>query len=166
MNMKWIGLAALVVALPVGAEMYKWMDADGKVHYSDRQPPTHAKRQETIRVSPRPNPIPAAPTPGATGVEGEQGAAPTGPKSVADQEMEFRKRRVEAAEAEAKRQKDAQAASDKQRNCEHAKARVAALEKGGRVTRLDASGEQVFLNDAEIGQALVEARKTADSWCS
>jgi 23S rRNA pseudoU1915 N3-methylase RlmH len=79
--------------------------------------------------------------------------------------MEFRKRRVEAAEAEVKRQKEAQAAADKQRHCTNAKNNLAALERGGRVTRTDASGEQVFLSDAEMAAELPNARQTADSWC-
>lgn len=163
--MKWtLGLAVLMLALPVHAELYKWVDADGKVHYSDRQPPAAAKKQETLRTTAA-RPL-VAPSPAPAGTPEAEKAPAAGPKTIAEQEMEFRKRRLEAAEAEAKKQKEAQAAADKQRNCTQSKARVAALQKGGRVTRLDAAGEQVFLDDAEIGQALVEARKTADSWCN
>ena len=79
--------------------------------------------------------------------------------------MEFRKRRVEAAEQEAKRQKDAQAAAEKQRNCSNARNNLAALERGGRITRTDTSGEQVFLSDAEIAAELPNARRVADTWC-
>ena len=79
--------------------------------------------------------------------------------------MEFRKRRLEAAEAEAKRQQDAQAAEEKKRNCAQATNRIAALETGGRVTKYGPNGETVYLSDGEIGRELGEARKIADSWC-
>ena len=55
--------------------------------------------------------------------------------------MEFRKRRLEAAEAEAKRQQEAQAAEEKKRNCAQATNRLAALEAGGRITKYGPNGE-------------------------
>jgi hypothetical protein len=143
--------------------MYKWVDANGKVHYSDQPPPiTGVKQQSTLQ-----KPRAAAPAAPAQPAEGTQAAAaPSRAKSPAEQEMEFRKRRLEAAEAEAKRQQEAQAKQEKQRNCEQAKARVAMLQTGGRITRAAPNGEQVYLDDAEIASSLVEARKTADSWCN
>jgi hypothetical protein len=79
--------------------------------------------------------------------------------------MEFRKRRLEAAEAEAKAQKDAQAAAEKKRTCDQATAQVTALERGGRVTTPGPNGEQNYLNDQEIASALAEARKAQATWC-
>ncbi|MCW5622473.1 MAG: DUF4124 domain-containing protein [Burkholderiales bacterium] len=152
----------LVAALPVmGGQLYKWVDADGKVHYSDQPPPGNVRMQETLRPSGTPVRADAAP-----GADGQPAAAPsTGAKTMAEQEMEFRKRRVEAAEAEAKRQKEEQAAAEKQRNCTQARNQLAALERGGRITRTDANGEQIFLNDAEIAAEIPNARQVADSWC-
>ena len=88
--------------------MYKWVDADGKVHYSDQAPPEGAKQQETVKVKTLHRP--AAPAPQPDG----KGAAPKA-KTAADQDMDFRKRRLAAAEADAKRQQDADAAADKAR---------------------------------------------------
>lgn len=156
------GLATLLAALPAAADLYKWVDADGKVHYSDQQPPATVKKHETVKAI---RPVAATPSVAPGSTDAVPGAN-NGPKSYVEQDMEFRKRRLEAAEAEAKNQKDAQAAAEKQRNCAQSKGRVASLEKGGRITRTDASGEQVYLDDAQIGQALAEARKIAASWCN
>jgi hypothetical protein len=167
MNRSFIVLAAcLLPALPAGAQMYKWTDADGKVHYSDQPPPDSAKQSSTL-AKPRPAAPAAAP---ATPAEGKPDAASkpdtaSKPRSVAEQEMEFRKRRLEKAEADAKRQKEAEQAKEKQRNCEVAKQRVAQLQAGGRITKSAPNGEHVFMEDAEIARELVDARKTADSWC-
>ena len=45
-----LALAALLLALPATAQVYKWTDPSGKVHYGDR-PPDDAKKQELrIRI--------------------------------------------------------------------------------------------------------------------
>lgn len=151
--------AALLVVAPLSAagQLYKWVDAEGNVTYSDKPPPTRGVTQQKTL------PKPAAVTP-AQGAA--QGTAPSGAKSVAEQEMEFRKRRLEAAEAEAKRQQQSDEEAKKRANCEQAKARVAMLQAGGRITRASPSGEAIYMDDAEIARELVEARKVADSWCS
>ena len=155
-----VALGLLALAVPASADLYKWVDAEGKVHYSDQPPPPNAKPQKAP-AAPR-TPAPAA----APAAEGKAAAAPaTGPKTAAEQEMEFRKRRVEAAEAEAKRQQEAQAAAEKQRNCQQAMNRVAVLQTGGRITKAGPNGEQTYLGDSEIASELVEARRVADSWC-
>jgi hypothetical protein len=155
-------VAAILLAVPFGAsaQLYKWVDAEGNVHYSDQPPPSQGVKQQRTMPKPRA----AAPAAQAPSGDGTQSAA-NRPKTPAEQEMEFRKRRLEAAEAEAKRQQEAEAAKEKQRNCDHAKARVAMLQQGGRITRASASGEQVYMEDAEIARELVDARKIADTWC-
>jgi hypothetical protein len=157
---RYLTLALCLLALPAAAELYKWTDENGKVHYSDQPPPANVKKSETITA---PKPQVAAPPPAATA----PGAKPAtgGPKTAAEQEMEFRKRRLEAAEAEAKAQKDAQAAAEKKRTCDQATAQVTALERGGRVTTPGPNGEQNYLNDQEIASALAEARKAQATWC-
>lgn len=52
---RWISLlVAVVMALPAGAELYKWTDADGKVHYTDTPPPANAKKSERKKLSDKP----------------------------------------------------------------------------------------------------------------
>ena len=153
----FITLALLLAILPAWGVMYKWVDADGKVHYSDQAPPEGAKHQETVKVKPPP---PAAPAPQPDG----KGATPRA-KTAADQDMDFRKRRLAAAEADAKRQQDADAAADKAKKCEQANGRVAALQYNGRITKYGPNGEQIYMNDDEIAKEIVDARKAADSWC-
>jgi hypothetical protein len=52
--------AMLAVALPAGAELYKWVDADGNVHYTDTPPPTGAKKSERKKLTDKPS-APAVP---------------------------------------------------------------------------------------------------------
>lgn len=47
----WMLLIMLISsAAPASAETYKWMDADGKIHYSDHPPPPDARNIETKQL--------------------------------------------------------------------------------------------------------------------
>ena len=145
-----------LLALPALGELYKWTDAQGKVHYSDQPPPPEVK--QPITVKPR---SPAA----ATAAPDAAGTPKAAPKSVVEQDAEFNRRRVEAAEREAAEKKAAKEAAEKKKNCEQAKAQLARVQSGARITRYNEKGETVYLNDAEIEQEAARARQVADSWC-
>jgi len=153
--LRFVPLALCVLALPAWAEMYKWTDENGGVHYSDQPPPPNVRKSEALKAHTLAHHS-ASPS-------GEKPAAAQ--KTAAELEMEFRKRRLEAAEAEAKAAKDAKAEEEKKQNCKRATGQVAAMQNGGRVTRYGPNGEQVFLTDDEIARAVAEAQKAADSWC-
>jgi len=155
--MRYVALALCLFIPPAWADLYKWTDENGKVHYSDQPPPGDVKKSESIKQL---KSAPASEAPAAGGAN-----ASAKPKTAADLDMEFRKRRVEAAEAEAKVQKEAAAAEEKKRNCQRATAQVASLERGGRITRPGSNGEQTYMSDEEIAKEVVSARKAADSWC-
>lgn len=44
-------LALLIAPLPAGAEVYKWTDAQGRLHYSDSPPPEVKAKQVTIKIN-------------------------------------------------------------------------------------------------------------------
>jgi len=150
---RYLPLALCVLVLPAWADLYKWTDEKGNVHYSDQPPQGDVKKSEALKQT-KSSPASEAPA-----------AAAAKPKTAAELDMEFRKRQVEAAEAEAKAQKDAEAAEEKKRNCQRATAQVAALERGGRITRPGPNGEQNYMTDEEIAKEVVNAKKAADSWC-
>src|SRR5690606_32089813 len=107
-------LLALLIALPVSAQVYSWRDRDGRMHYSDVPPP--GKGAEVVRGAVQPPVAPAAGSeggsvePGGTEAEVPTSDAPArqGRKSLAEREREFRERRAAAAEAEAEAQKKAE----------------------------------------------------------
>jgi len=147
-----------LLAMPALGELYKWTDAEGKVHYSDRPPPPNVKQSTTVK--PR-SPEPATPT-AAPEAEGTPAA---GPKTLVEQDAEFNRRRVEAAEREAAEKKAAKEAAEKKKNCEAAKAQLARVQSGTRITRYNEKGETVYLSDAEIAQETARAKQVVDSWC-
>jgi hypothetical protein len=145
-----------LLVMPALGDLYKWTDAEGTVHYSDQPPPPNVK--QPITVKPR---SPATPT-AAPAAEGTPAAAP---KTYVEQDAEFNRRRVEAAEREAAEKKAAMEAAEKMKNCEAAKTRLAGLQSGARVSRYNEKGEIVYVSDAEIAQETVRAKQAADSWC-
>jgi len=153
---------ALCVALPASAQMYKWVDANGKVQYSDKPPPSNVKT-EKLRASPATASAPAA-SDAKAGTPKD--AAKAGPKTAAEQEQAFRKRQLETAKAqETEEQKQAQA-RERAENCRRAKAAVANLELGGRQTRIDDKGERAFFTDQEIVQETAKAKQEAAAACN
>jgi hypothetical protein len=130
------------------AQVYTWRDASGKVHYSDTPPPgVDAKKMRAGGQSD------SAPASGAAG------------RSLAEQEAEFRKRQADAEKARSKAEQDRTTAEDNKRNCEDARSQLNALESGQRMSRVDASGERVPLDDEMREQEIERARKSVQSWC-
>jgi hypothetical protein len=158
----------LGLAVPASAQMYKWVDSNGKVQYSDKPPPSNVKTEKLRESTPAPAPAPATSTSAAGDGKGgaKQDTAKSGPKTVAEQEQAFRKRQLDAAKArEEAGQKQAES-RDKTENCTRAKAAVASLQMGGRQVRIDEKGERVFLDDQQIAQELARAKQDAASACN
>jgi len=149
----------LVAAAGASAQLYRWVDKDGKVRYSDT-PPTGAKAT-TLR--PPPGSYAPAPAPGGDAAAKD---AKKGPLTPAEQEADFRKRQMEAQKA---RDKDAQASRDalaKQDNCARARESLASLESGQRITRTTADGERYYIDDAQRAAEVDKARQSVSSWCN
>jgi hypothetical protein len=146
-------IGAVVVAATLSghatAEQYKWTDRDGKVQYGDTPP---AGVQATL-------------------IKGPAASAPTArdanprPLSPAEQEAEFRKRRLEAEKAFAKDDKAAQDAEASRENCKNAQDYQRQLEGGQRISRTDAKGERVFMEDDQRALEMTKARKMIADWC-
>jgi hypothetical protein len=162
-NFNWIPLVLLsgiwLVAAPAAAQTYKWTDAEGKIHYSDQPPPANVKDQTT--VTPR---KPSSPNAGS--VSTEKGAPAAKARTYVEQEAEFKKRQVEAAEREAADKKKAGEATEKKQNCEQARSQLKSLQTGGRMTRSNAQGEREYLSDAQIAQEIERSKKAVDGWCN
>jgi hypothetical protein len=158
----------LYLALPASAQMYKWVDSNGKVQYSDKPPPGNVKT-EKLRD---PAPAPAASAPAAGEDKGgskkdtaKTDAAKGGPKTVAEQEQAFRKRQVDANKAQEEEKKKQAAESDREENCRRAKASLANFEIGGRQTRIDEKGERVFMDEQQIAQETARVKQIAAAAC-
>ncbi|HXC40093.1 MAG TPA: DUF4124 domain-containing protein [Burkholderiales bacterium] len=160
---------ALAAGAPAFAQIYKCVGAGGKTVYSQSPCPSNTKSapiQERVpsRVAPPPAPAAAAAPGGAA--PGSAAAKSSGPKSVAEQDADFRKRRADDAEA-AKKSSEAQEQADaKQKNCTAARANLASLQMGGRQARINEKGERYFLDDSQVAQEMERAKQSVTANCS
>ena len=118
---------ALCATTSAYCEVYKWVDPDGTVHYSDQPAPGTIKEEQTLGIKS-----------GTSGTEapgtGKAAPKPAGPKTYIEQDSEFRKRQVEAEEKAKKEQKALAEAKEAQQNCERARSSLESLQTGQRVT--------------------------------
>lgn len=142
------GAWLLVIACSVGhggqaAEVFKWTDADGKVHFGDR-PPAQGASSVTVRTAPA-----------------AAGAAERHERTRAL--LDSYEREAEAAaktsrardEQEARREKACKAAAYERRRLEHA----------GRIYTWEDNGERRFLEGREYDDAIAHAREDAERAC-
>lgn len=146
-------VSMLALATVAQAGVTRWVDADGKVHYSDKPPPPTAKSQKNLDLKNSPALPIAAPD------------SKAGEKSLAEKDLESRKRRVQAEETAAKQAKEQEEEKSKKTNCVQARNQLQALQGGQRMSKFDEKGERVFLEDNERVKAIEETKKSVDSWC-
>lgn len=156
MRTRILAIAILLLPVAAAAQIYQWKDAGGKTHYSDQPPPAAAKQERTF--------APRLPPPSVAGTASE---TPPATASLQDQEAAFQQRQVEKEEARAKQEKEASAASERQRNCELAKGNLRNLQVGGRQVRFDPkTGDRAYLSEAEIVETVRDAQRAVDEWCN
>ena len=152
-----------IVAGPVAAEMYRWVDKDGRVHYSERKPGTGAQ-VETI----------APPKPEQSGVDmgteaptGTPAIEPPGSWSDLKQEQEkVGKEEKDWATQEIENQEKARVAqAERDTRCSDAKSRMAVMNQTPRMFTADESGNRKYLTDEERNGKLAEAQADIDREC-
>lgn len=169
-------LAALALAFVAAAYVsgaaaqWAWKEDNGRVVYSDRPPPANIKSTQILRQpsAAAPASAPPASTPGAADAE-KPAAAPapaSAPKSIAEREMEFRKRQQERADGERKAQEEQQKAAAKAADCERSRGYLRSLEDGVRISRTDASGNREILDDAQRAAEIDRMRKMVQQLCN
>jgi hypothetical protein len=126
-----------------------------------RQPPN----KQTV-LPPSASGTDSAPRPATDTKATASAAAPAAPKSLAEQEMEFRKRQQERADAEKKAQDEQTKLAAKAADCERAKGYLRAVEGGERITRTDAAGNREFLDDAQRAAEAERTRKLVQATCN
>ena len=152
-------LALTATSLAAQAQTYQWKDANGRTFISDTPPPgTKAQRSAAAPSAPV-----AATASGAAGKSAEAAptASPPAQKSVAELNLEFKKRQQEAKE-----KADKQAAeTEKRENCERARRSLATLESNQPLSTLDDNGERKVMDVAQRNQEIERARKIMADSC-
>lgn len=167
-----IAIAALLANAPVNAQVYKCVDKDGKVQYSDIPPPADAKcaasKKIDTRVSSSPLDLPPATSKAATDAKiGKDGkpAAKDGSKTLADKAKDFDKRRADEAEAAKKSAETERVAKANKARCTEATNFLRDIESGRPIASSDDKGERVILDDAARNVQMERARTAMTESC-
>lgn len=139
-------LGALVFSAQTHADLYKWTDAQGKVHYSD-QPP--AGQAQTLK--------------GTSAAQSK--TTDQAQQSLNAEDQAYQKRRKEAEEARTKAEKDAEQARIKRENCDRARSRLSTLQNTPRVYTLDASGQRTYMDETARANAIANSQKAVSDFC-
>lgn len=140
-----LAVLALAFAAPAAAQLYKWVDKDGKTYYSDTPPTNVDSKQLNVQSG---------------------AAAPSAPpKSALARDKDLEKGREESREQGKKAEVAAKDAANKQEACSQARAAVALYSDGGRITKYNDKGERIYMGDDEIAAALQRARRDVDEAC-
>ena len=141
---------AFLSASAHGGEIFKWVDEEGNVHYSQDPPMNKAAKPMSIKV-PKPS---AASEDSASQTESTAEAkSPPGSEDKAAEQKALQ-------EAAARKQQEAE-----KKNCQIAMKRFATVTAGGRLYEVDEQGERHYWDDATLKAKQAEAQKDVDQWC-
>jgi len=167
-----LAAASLACSMPAAAQ-WAWRDAGGKMVYSDQPPPKSVPAKDIVRqpaaapatrprVTSEAPPEAAAETKATTPAGGP--AAPRSP-TVAEREIESRRRQQQLAEAEKKAADEEVLRKQTAENCERLRGYQRALEGGHRIARVSAAGDKEILGDAQRASELERTRAQIEQNC-
>jgi hypothetical protein len=139
-------LGTLAVMGLAHADLYKWTDSQGKVHYTDQPPTVNA---QTIKT---PQPGQAETTTQAT-------------QSLNEKDQAYQKRRAEAEQARLKAEKEAEEARVRTENCAKARNNLNTLQNSTRIYTTNAAGQRAYMDDAARADALANSQKAISDFC-
>jgi len=125
------------------AEIYKWVDADGNVHFSDQPGDSKSQRVDVPKFKTDP-----------VLEQRQQEREDLKEKQKAESD-------ITAVDAEAAQKEEEQ----RKKNCVTARERVEQIQTVRRLFRIDESGERHDLSDEERAAALKKARDDVEKWC-
>lgn len=139
-------MCGLVLASQAQADLYKWTDAQGKVHYTDQPPTVNA---QTVKRS----------------AAGQAETTTQAKQSLDAKDQAYQKRREEEDKARAKAEKEAEEKRIRAENCARARANLETLENKPRVYTTNAAGQRSYMDDGARANALANSRKAVSDFC-
>lgn len=139
--------AALVFAAAQAQQVYRWVDAQGNVHYSQTPPPSAATKAKVIEI--------AAPPPDPTGMAQQQQLV----KSVAAADAAKQKTVEEAAQAAAKKAQQQQA-------CDAARKQLQAYMDTHRVITNSTSASPAYYTGDDLVKLREQTQQQVNKACA
>ena len=125
-----------VLSLPAANSVYKWVDEDGSIHYSD-QPPPQVYKTEKLKIESAPSDYAVR--------ESQERAASLTTKQQTSQEQQSAAREQERLQTELEQVRQ----DGRQQRCVKAHEEIQSLDHHMPIYYVDEKGEWVFLDDKE-----------------
>ena len=147
-------ILGLALSTAATSQIYKWVDADGNVHYGDRPTGDGATAQpgvERVAIASR-----------RTNAEQVR----SGVQARVERESERDDARAAAAEAQEEADKLKAEAEDRANKCTTYRERLERFITSRRLYRVDDSGERTYLDDSQIEAARARVQEQVEEYCS
>jgi len=149
---KFLMILLILASTSTFGAINKWVDSEGRVHYSDEPPPADAK-SKTLH--------PDANT--QQGNASASGVAAT--KTIAEREAELKKAQLSNKDAADKSAQKQAAAKAQQTSCDLAQQNLRSLQSGLRMVDINEKGEQTFIDDKQREERVAKAQKDIGTYC-
>jgi hypothetical protein len=140
-------LLCTVMSAAFAQQVYKWVDKEGHVHYSQTPPSDKADHAKSIDVTP-------------------QAPDPAGIRDAQNLEQEMQARDKQAATEKRQADAEAQKKVQQQQRCNALKEELQILKLSGPVATVDANGKRTYLSDAQHAQKEQQLQSAIDKNCS
>ncbi len=147
--MKRLIILAFAAALAPAAlaQLYKYVDKDGKTVYSDTPPANTDSKQINVPVS-RPTDAP-----------------PAAAKSAVERDKDLEKGRKSVADKQKKSDEEAARTAQNELRCTQLKGNYEMYTQGGKIQKTNDKGEREIMSDAEIDSARERTRREMEEAC-
>ena len=146
----WL-LLLLALGQGAAADVYRWVDENGRVHFGDRPPVSEAAETTTIDTQNSPPPSPDT-APGSSD------------RSVARQRLLDQYQKEREAKQEAVQRKQAQE-QRREQLCLQARTDLENYQTHPVLYEMSSNGERRYLSEEERAQTIAEARQAVEHWC-
>lgn len=141
----------LACSLPLLAQaQWQWIDKDGRRVFSDQSPPPDIPAKNILRQPGMrgQSAFPTTPEPAAAASAAPAKSAANAPRVTGkDRELEERRKRIEAQEADKKKAGEQEVAEAKAENCRRARESKNRYTSGVRMARINEKGEREIMDD-------------------
>ena len=162
------GLVLVVVFQPAHAQ-WIWKDENGRTVASDQPPPKSVPLSRIVK-SPRDAIDSSAAVKDSEPKDADKNAdkrdvKPDALKTLADRDLDYKKRQKEAAEADQRQEAETTKAKAMQENCTAMRGNLAGLQAGGRTSRVNEKGERTYLDDVQRQGEINKTRGQIEQFC-
>ncbi|CAN5185906.1 hypothetical protein BH24PSE2_BH24PSE2_10040 [soil metagenome] len=140
-------IVSFAMTTAAAAEVYRWIDAEGQVHFSD----TPVRDAERLQIDSEPT------DPAAVRARQQREAALAEARALREKQQ--------ATSVTEQREAAAEIAEQHAINCDKARQRLQTVDSAHRLYRPREDGGREYLTDAELDSARAEARLDVDKWC-